>query len=193
MRILFNSAPATRHLDPLLAITRILLAEGHEITFLTDTTSRPVSKAVGPNFFRCHRPRISIRKIFSRWFPELKSIPPGPEWLRIVCEWIFVEAIPAQYHGLWQALDKFATDVIVGDDMFFGVLPMLLGRAQNGFLSSSAAHRFFRRTPPSFVGGRGACGDPRRHPFMEFCHPAAKAHEVSGSGTTSKALSDVLS
>jgi hypothetical protein len=38
--ILFASTRATGHLDPLLAISRILLAEGHEITFLTGTAFR---------------------------------------------------------------------------------------------------------------------------------------------------------
>jgi UDP:flavonoid glycosyltransferase YjiC (YdhE family) len=32
MKILFASTPATGHLNPLLAIARILLAEGHETT-----------------------------------------------------------------------------------------------------------------------------------------------------------------
>jgi UDP:flavonoid glycosyltransferase YjiC (YdhE family) len=41
MKILIASTPATGHLNPLLAITRILLAEGHEIAFLTGTAFRP--------------------------------------------------------------------------------------------------------------------------------------------------------
>jgi hypothetical protein len=33
IKILIPSMPATGHLNPLLAITRILLAEGHEVAF----------------------------------------------------------------------------------------------------------------------------------------------------------------
>ena len=54
-------------------------------------------------------------------------MPPGPEWLRVAMERLFVDTIPAQHEGLQQVLRDFPADVIIGDDMFFGVLPMLLG------------------------------------------------------------------
>jgi hypothetical protein len=59
--------------------------------------------------------------------PELKTIPPGLEWFRVAMERVFVDAVPAQHKGMQQALQDFPADVIIGDDMFFGVLPMLLG------------------------------------------------------------------
>jgi hypothetical protein len=59
--------------------------------------------------------------------PELKSIPPGPDWLRVAAERVFVDTVPAQHKGLQQVLGNFAADVIIGDDMLFGVLPILLG------------------------------------------------------------------
>jgi len=40
---------------------------------------------------------------------------------------IFVDTIPAQHKGLQQVLRSLAADVVIGDDMLFGVLPMLLG------------------------------------------------------------------
>jgi hypothetical protein len=58
---------------------------------------------------------------------ELKDIPQGLEWFRVAIERIFVDSLPAQPQGLLQALEESQADVIVGDDMFFGVLPMLLG------------------------------------------------------------------
>jgi hypothetical protein len=59
--------------------------------------------------------------------PELKDIPPGLEWFRVAIERIFVDSLPAQHQGLRRALQECQADVIVGDDMFFGVLPMPLG------------------------------------------------------------------
>jgi UDP:flavonoid glycosyltransferase YjiC (YdhE family) len=59
--------------------------------------------------------------------PELKNMPPGQEWLRVAIERLFVDTIPAQHKGLEQVLRDFAADVIIGDDMFFGMLPQLLG------------------------------------------------------------------
>jgi hypothetical protein len=40
---------------------------------------------------------------------------------------VFVDKIPAQYEGLEEVLRDFPADIIIGDDMVFGVLPMLLG------------------------------------------------------------------
>ena len=156
MKILFASTPATGHLNPLLAVARILRAEGHEITFLTGSAFRARIESSGAAFFPLPPTAdFDPQDIFSL-VPELKNIPPGPEWLRIVCERIFVEAIPAQYQGLRQALDKFGADVIVGDDMFFGVLPMLLGeRAKRPpivLCGTSILHRAREDGAPNFLG-----------------------------------------
>jgi MGT family glycosyltransferase len=127
MKILVPAMPATGHLNPLLAIARILLAEGHEVAFLTGSIFRDRIERSGAKFFALPAGAdFDLRDILSV-VPELKGIPPGFEWLRIASERIFVDAMPAQYQGLRQSLLKFPADVILGDDMFFGVLPMLLG------------------------------------------------------------------
>jgi UDP:flavonoid glycosyltransferase YjiC (YdhE family) len=127
MKILIASTPATGHLNPLLAITRILSADDHEIAFLTGTAFRARIEASGARFFPLPTGAdFDLRDILSV-VPELKSIPPGPDWLRTACERIFVDAIPAQNQGLHEALEHFQADIIVGDDMLFGILPMLLG------------------------------------------------------------------
>jgi hypothetical protein len=127
MKILIASTPATGHLNPLLAITRILSAEGHEIAFLTGSAFRSRIESSGFKFFSLPAGAdFDLREILSV-VPELKHIPPGLEWLRVVCERVFVDAIPAQHQGLQQALQVFPADVIVADDMFFGVLAMRRG------------------------------------------------------------------
>jgi UDP:flavonoid glycosyltransferase YjiC (YdhE family) len=59
--------------------------------------------------------------------PELKNTPPGPQWLRISLERVFVDSVRPQHEGIREVLRDFPADAIVADDMFFGVLPMLLG------------------------------------------------------------------
>jgi hypothetical protein len=127
MKILIASTPATGHINPLLAITRVLLAEGHEITFLTGGAFRDRIENGGAKFVSLHGHADFDGRDFSSVAPELKDIPPGLEWFRVAIERIFVDSIPAQHLGLLQALEECQADVIVGDDMFFGVLPMLLG------------------------------------------------------------------
>jgi UDP-glucoronosyl and UDP-glucosyl transferase len=69
---------------------------------------------------------LDLRDILSV-VPELKDIAPGLEWLRVAIERLFVDTVPVQHKGLQQVLRDFPAEIVIGDDMFFGVLPMLLG------------------------------------------------------------------
>ncbi len=127
MKVLIASTPATGHLNPLLAVGRILTAKGHEIVGLSGNTLRERIEGIGAEFRAFPAGAdIDLGDILSV-APELKDIPPGPEWLRVAIERLFVDTIPAQHKGLQQVLRDFPADVIIGDDMIFGVLPMLLG------------------------------------------------------------------
>jgi hypothetical protein len=142
VKILIASTPATGHLNPLLTIGRILIAEGHEVVGLSGSALREPIEGIGAEF----RPLpggadFDLRDLLSV-VPGLKNIPPGPEWLRVAIERVFVDTIPAQHKGLHQVLRDFPADIIIGDDMFFGVLPMLLGPRSKRPPLCFAAHRF---------------------------------------------------
>lgn len=127
MKILIASTPATGHVNPMLAITRILVAEGHEVAIYTGSAFRGRVEASSARFFSLTGDAdIDPSNPFAR-APELKTIPPGFEWFRVACERIFVDSIAAQYEGLRRVLREFPAEIILGDDMFFGALPMLLG------------------------------------------------------------------
>jgi MGT family glycosyltransferase len=127
MKILIASTPATGHLNPLLAIGRMLIAEGNEVVGLSGSAFRGHIESIGAEFRAFPAGADFDLRDFAAVVPELNSIPPGPEWLRVAMERLFVDTIPAQHEGLRQVLRDFPADVIVGDDMIFGVLPMLLG------------------------------------------------------------------
>jgi MGT family glycosyltransferase len=156
MKILIASTPATGHVNPLLAIGRILTAEGHEVVGLSGSTLRERIESIGAGF----RPfpagaDFDLGDIISV-APELKSTPPGPEWLRIAMERLFVDPLPAQHKGLQQVLRDFPADVIIGDDMIFGVLPMLLGprskRPPIVLCGTSILHWRREDRAPTFLG-----------------------------------------
>ena len=127
MKTLIASTPATGHLNPLLTIGRILIAEGHEIVGLSGSAFRERIEAIGAEFRAFPGGAdIDLRDLTSV-VPELKNIPPGPEWRRVAIERLFVDSIPAQHEALQRALREFDIDVVIADDMLFGVLPMLLG------------------------------------------------------------------
>ena len=156
MKVLIASTPATGHLNPLLAIGRILIAEGHEVVGLSGSTLRERIESIGAGF----RPfpagaDFDLSDIISV-APELKCTPPGPEWLRIAMERLFVDPLPAQHKGLQQVLRDFPADVIIGDDMIFGVLPMLLGprskRPPIALCGTSILHWRREDRAPTFLG-----------------------------------------
>ncbi|MBO4225250.1 glycosyltransferase [Bradyrhizobium neotropicale] len=131
MKVLIASTPATGHLNPLLAVARGLIDERHEVTFLTGSVLRSRVEAIGAGFRALPAGADFDLRVMDEVVPELKTIAPGPQWLRIAMERLFVDAIPAQHAGLQLALRDVRPDVVVGDDMIFGVLPMLLGQRAN--------------------------------------------------------------
>ena len=121
VKILIASTPATGHLNPLLTIGRILIAEGHEVVGLSGSAFREPIEGIGAEFRPLPAGADFDVRDFDTVAPELKNIPPGLEWLRVAMERVFVDAIPAQHKGLQQVLRDFPADVIIGDDMIFGV------------------------------------------------------------------------
>src|SRR5262249_37638944 len=113
--------------NPLLAIARILIEAGHQVASLTGTAFRQRVEGIGAKFHPLPEPVDFDPAHIHAVAPELKNTPPGPEWLRISLERVSVDSIRAQHEGLRGVLKNFPADVIVVDDMFFGVLPLLLG------------------------------------------------------------------
>jgi hypothetical protein len=76
--------------------------------------------------------------------------------LRVAIERLFADTIPAQHKGLQQVLRDFPADVILGDDMIFGVLPMLLGprskRPPIVLCGTSILHWRREDKAPNFMG-----------------------------------------
>ena len=67
MKILIASTPATGHINPLLAITRVLRAEGHEITFLTGSAFRDRIENSGAKFVSLQGSADFDLRDFSWW------------------------------------------------------------------------------------------------------------------------------
>ena len=122
-----SSPPKSRVKSPHNSTTFMLRAEGHEITFLTGSVFRDRIENSGAKFVSLPPGADFDGRDILSVAPELKNIPPGLERFRVAIERFFLDHIPAQHRGLLQAVQECQADVIVGDDMFFGVLPMLLG------------------------------------------------------------------
>ncbi len=192
MKILIGSTPATGHLNPLLAIADMAMAEGHDVVMLSGTAFRDRIVKSGARF----HPLSGIADFDGRNIagvvPELKDLPPGPDWLRVAIERIFLDRIPAQHRGLLEALGDFPADLIIGDDMFFGVLPMLLGRRENRpaivLCGTSFLHWERADRAPHFLGLPPA----RTRAQFEAYAGIAREHAERVEGPLSRKLDRVL-
>jgi UDP:flavonoid glycosyltransferase YjiC (YdhE family) len=156
MKVLLCSTPATGHLNPLLAIARMLVDDGHEVMVLSGSAFRDRITASGARFMPLPGTADFDGRDLRAVVPELAQIPPGPDWLRVAMERIFVDRIPDQHQGLRAALQAFPASVVIGDDMFFGALPLLLGpRAERPAIvlcGTSFLHCTRPDKAPAFMG-----------------------------------------
>jgi MGT family glycosyltransferase len=192
MNILFASTPATGHINPLLAIVHMLRADGHNITFLTGSAFRDRIENSGAKFASLQGRADFDGRDFLSVAPELKDIPPGLEWFRVAIERIFVDSLPAQHQGLLQALEECQAEVIVGDDMFFGVLPMLLGsrskRPPIVLCGTSFLHLAREDGAPNFLGLPPATLEEQRHQYADIARTYDEAVDQPSLLSLNKAL-----
>jgi MGT family glycosyltransferase len=129
VKILLMSTPLTGHLNPLLAVSRPLLERGHTVACLSANAMRGRIEAAGLRFGFHAFPAEADLDLANRdeLFPEWVKMKPGPERRRWILEHAYVDLIPAQHDGLQAALEAFPADVIIADNMMFGILPLLLG------------------------------------------------------------------
>ena len=156
MKITISSTPATGHVNPMLALSKIIQAQGHEVVMLSGTSYRDRIEASGARFHALPGDADFDGQDLLAVVPELKTTPPGPDWLRIALERLFVDRVADQYRGLQDVLGSFSADVIIGDDMFFGVLPMLGGAVETRppivLCGTSFLHSARDDQAPHFIG-----------------------------------------
>jgi MGT family glycosyltransferase len=185
MKILVASTPATGHLNPLLAISRVLIAEGHELAFLSGSTLRGRIEAIGATFHALPKGADFDLSSFDETAPELKTMKPGLDWVRIALQRRFIDPLPFQHEGLREVLRSFPADIIVADDMLFGVLPMLLGprskRPPIALCGTSFLHWPREDGGPHFIGLPPATTQEQRDEYAAIYREHNKAiHQPVG-------------
>ena len=130
MKILFAATPVAGHLNPLLAIARMVLGRGDEAVVATATYLRHAVEASGARFLPFDPGADLDLTRIEDVLPERASLPPGPEQLRYNFERIFLDPMPAQAETLRRIIATDRPDIVVVDDLFFGTTPLFLDRAR---------------------------------------------------------------
>lgn len=121
MRVLIAATPLTGHVNPLLAIGRLLAARGDSVTVTTDPAFGLKVEAAGLRFAPCN-------DFGSAGYLE-PNLPPGPERWTHEFERRFIEPMPSQAARLRDLIASEKPDVVVAGALFLGVLPLLLDTA----------------------------------------------------------------
>lgn len=119
MNVLIAATPLTGHVNPLLAIGRLLAARGDGVTVLTDPAFAGAVEEAGLRFAP-HDDHGAASYLEP-------TLPPGPMRWTHEFERRFIEPMPAQAAKLRDLIAREKPDVIVAGSMFLGVLPLLLG------------------------------------------------------------------
>jgi MGT family glycosyltransferase len=195
MKILMASTPATGHINPMLAIGHVLMDAGHELTFLTGSWARERIEAAGAKF-RALPPAadLDLRDLHAA-VPELAGIPPGLDWMRVALEHVFIDRVTPQLEGLQETLREFPADVIVGDDMIFGVVPMLLGpraaRPPVVLCGTSFLHWCRKDGAPHFLGLPPATMPAEREKYAAITEEYDRVVNQPAARRLNQALADL--
>lgn len=127
MRILLAATPATGHVNPIVAVARILIANGHDVVVTSASAYRARIEAAGARFVPLPPGADIDLSDVDKVFPQRKNLPAGLAQLDFDFRHFFIDTIPAQFAGIDALLQTFPADLIVVDTMFGGCLPFLLG------------------------------------------------------------------
>lgn len=131
MKVLIASTSVPGHLNPLLSIANILMKHNHEVVVQTATSLKPMVEAAGVRFIPPTPEADSSVMDFLTEHPEREGLNPGVETICLDVEHFFAKQLPGQAEGLKLALRDFPADVILADSLFFGTLPLLLGKRED--------------------------------------------------------------
>jgi MGT family glycosyltransferase len=125
--LLVAVTPVPGHINPMLTVAKHLSAVGHSIIFLSGELFREQAVSAGFRFVPLEGKANFNYKTIDEDIPERTATEPGPDRINADCTYLGVEPIPDQHRAIQQIMAKENVDLILVDDFFWGVVPMLLG------------------------------------------------------------------
>ena len=123
--ILLCSTPVHGHIAPLLAVTKALVAGGHNVRFLTGRRYRSAVEGAGARFVPLPDDADFDDRAIDETFPGRVGLT-GPAAVRYDMIEIFLRPLPHQAAAIDAALEAEHTDVVFAESLFAGIMPLLL-------------------------------------------------------------------
>jgi len=117
--ILIGTVPVVGHINPLLAIARVLVARGHAVRWLTSATFSGPIEATGARFVPMSDGDKFEIGTFEARFPERARLR-GLAQLKFDIKHGFMDAAPVQLRDVERIMHEFPADAVLGDTVFVG-------------------------------------------------------------------------
>ncbi len=131
MKIIIAGTPMIGHLNPLLSVARFLVDDGHEVVAHSASAHGARLRASGARFHAFDAAIDQDLSDLDAAYPQLKALPPGPAKLRFLFRHAFIGRLRGQHESLRRLLRAFPADLVLCDNLFFGTVPLLLGRREH--------------------------------------------------------------
>lgn len=119
-RILIATTPASGHINPMVGLARELVDRGHTIWWYTGKVFQAKIERLGANYKPMRSGYDFGGMNREKAFPEMEGKEGLADFIQCFKS-IFIAEAPKQMEDILRLLDKFPADLLVGDDMCYGL------------------------------------------------------------------------
>jgi len=122
-KILVASVPLSGHVNPAVALVKLLISRGHEVCWYSGKHYQNTIESSGAKFYPFIKARDFSDSTLAKEFPDL---PYGSlfKHASYYIKHVFYDNMAGQYADLSEILKEFPADVVVTDEWFTGSIPL---------------------------------------------------------------------
>jgi UDP:flavonoid glycosyltransferase YjiC (YdhE family) len=130
-RVIVAASPIYGHFTPMQVIAADLVRRGHQVAMTTGSRYRAAVEEAGARFAPLLDAADFDGDDVPALFPEILSIPPGPDLLAFGLRHLFIDPVPDQHRTLQELLAQADGEptVLLHETGFLGAWPVLFGAA----------------------------------------------------------------
>ncbi|KST63755.1 hypothetical protein BC008_14840 [Mastigocoleus testarum BC008] len=118
--MLIATTPASGHVNPMVTFARELVNRGHEVWWYTGKVFQPKIEKLGANYQPMQKAYDFGGMSREKAFPQTKGLKGISAFIKSMKS-IFIEQAPKQMEDILKILEDFPADLLVGDDMCYGL------------------------------------------------------------------------
>ncbi|MBT9184569.1 glycosyltransferase [Pectobacterium punjabense] len=152
--ILMAAMATPGHVYPLLTIARYLVEQGNDVTLFSGVLFREQAEAAGVGFIPfSDEIDFDYRKL-EQHFPLRATLPPGNAQMALALKNFFAAPIPLLDRQLRDALAKTHADLLIVENCFYGVLPLLFSGSRPPVIAVGVTPLSYSTRDSVFYGPR---------------------------------------